>query len=80
VNYQQHLALAMVAFGEGDLDAALAGLNDAMAEAVRLDPEGPRVAELCGYLVQVRQKAGDAAGAAEAQARAEAIWARFPGL
>jgi hypothetical protein len=80
VNYQQHLALAMVAFGEGELDAALQGLQAALDEAGRLDPEGPRVAEVCGYLAQVRLKAGDQAGAASAQARADAIWARFPGL
>jgi hypothetical protein len=79
VNYQQHLALAMVAFGEGELDAALSGLEAALDEAGRLDPEGPRVAEVCGYLAQVRIRAGDPLGAAAAQARADAIWARFQG-
>jgi hypothetical protein len=78
MNYQQHLALALVAFGDNDLDGALAGLQAALAEACRLDPEGPRVAEVCAYLAQVQQKAGDTEAARATQARVDAIWARFP--
>jgi hypothetical protein len=79
MNYQQHLALALVAFGEGNLAAALTGLQAALAEAERVDPEGPRVAEVCSYLVQVHLKAGDAPAARRVQERLDAIWARFPG-
>ena len=78
MNYQQHLALALVAFGDGDLAAALAGLQTALAEASRVDPEGPRVAEVCSYLAQVQRQAGDGAGAAATQQRVDAIWVRFP--
>jgi hypothetical protein len=80
MNYQQHLALALVALGEGDLDGALAGLNAALAEAGRLDPEGPRVAEVCSYLAQVQIQAGRTEDARATQARVDAIWARFPEL
>ena len=80
MNYQQRLASALVALGEDDLPGALAGLGDALAEAERIDPEGPRVAEVCGYLARVQQQAGDAAAARSTQARVDAIWARFPEL
>ena len=80
MNYQQHLALALVALGEDDLAQALAGLSEALREASRLDPEGPRVAEVCSYLAQVQLKAGDLDAARATQARIDAIWARFPGL
>jgi len=79
VNYQQHLALALVALGDGDTAGALAGLQAALDEAARVDPEGPRVAEVCSYLVQVQRQAGDEAAAAATQQRVDAIWARFPG-
>ena len=79
MNYQQHLALALVALGEGDMAGALAGLNDALVEAERVDPEGPRVAEVCSYLAKVQEQAGDPEAARATQARVDAIWARFPG-
>jgi hypothetical protein len=79
MTYQQHLALALVALGEDDFVGALAGLQSALDEASRLDPEGPRVAEVCSYLAQVQLKAGDTEAARATQARVDAIWARFPG-
>jgi hypothetical protein len=71
--------LALVAFGEGNLDTALAGMQAALSEAERLDPEGPRVAEVCSYLAQVQRTTGDEEAARATQARMDAIWARFPG-
>jgi hypothetical protein len=80
MNYQQRLALALVALGDGDEAGALAGLADAEAEAARLDPEGPRVAEVLTYLAQLHRQAGREAEADAVLARVRAIHARFPGL
>ena len=80
MTYQQRLALALVALGEGDEAGAQAGLDAALAEAGRIDPEGPRVAEVLTYVAQVHLQAGRAVEAAAALARVRAIHARFPGL
>lgn len=80
MTYQQQLALALVALGDGDDEGAMAGLRAALAEAGRIDPEGPRVAEVLTYVVQVQRQAGRAAEAAASQERLRAIHARFPSL
>ena len=52
MNYQQHLATAMVHMGDADEAAALQSFLDALAEARRIDPDGPREAECLNYLAQ----------------------------
>ena len=80
MNYQQHLAQALIALGENDDAGAMAGLEAALAEAGRIDPEGPRVAEVLTYVIQVHRLAGRRAEAWAALERMKAIHARFPGL
>jgi hypothetical protein len=80
MTYQQLLAQALVALGEGDDAGAQAGLDAALAEAGRIDPDGPRVAEVLTYVAQVQRQAGRTAQADAALARVRAIQARFPGL
>lgn len=80
MNYQQHLSSALVALGEGDDAGALAALGLAEAEAARVDPEGPRVAEVLNYAAQVHVQAGRVAEARAALIRVTAIWERFPEL
>lgn len=77
MNYSQHLSSALVAFGSGDEAGALAELDLALAEAGRVDPEGPRVAEVLQYVAQLKGQMGRTAEADEAKAKATAIWKRF---
>jgi len=80
MDYQQHLAQAMLALGEDDEARALQQLREAEIEAARVDPEGPRVAEVLNYAAQVQAQAGRPAEARAALERVVAIWQRFPGL
>lgn len=80
MNYQQHLSTALVALGDGDDAGALAALALAEAEANRVDPEGPRVAEVLNYAAQMHVQAGRPAEARAALIRVTAIWERFPEL
>lgn len=80
MSYQQRLSEALQALGEGDDAAALAALGAAEAEAARVDPEGPRVAEVLNYTAQVQMQAGRAREARAALERVCAIWERFPQL
>lgn len=80
MNYRDHLSAALVALGSGDEAAALAALREAEAEAARVDPEGPRVAEVLNYAAQIQVQAGRPAEARAALERVAAIWERFPEL
>lgn len=80
MSYRGQLAAALVALGAGDEAAALAALGQAEAEAARVDPEGPRVAEVLNYAAQVHGQAGRPAEARAALERVAAIWERFPEL
>lgn len=80
MNYQQHLASALVAHGSGDEAGTFAELDLAMAEAGKVDPEGPRVAEVLNYIAQIHEQAGRQAEARVARERAAAIWASLPEL
>ena len=80
MTYQQLLAQALISLGEDDDAGAMAWLDDALAEAGRIDPEGPRVAEVLTYLVQVHRLAGRTADAWASLERLKAIHARFPQL
>jgi hypothetical protein len=77
MNYSQHLSSALVAFGSGDEAGAFAELDLALAEAGRVDADGPRVAEVLQYVAQLKAQLGHAEEARAAQARADAIWRRF---
>ncbi len=77
MTYQQLLSAALVKMGEGDFPGAELEMQAALAEAGRLDPEGPRQAEVYSYLAQLKLAAGDQAGYEEAKAKAEAIFRRF---
>ena len=78
MNYQQLLASALVIYGSGDEAGALAELDKALAEAARVDPEGPRVAEVLNYVALLHRDAGRSAQEQAVLARVAAIWARFP--
>lgn len=80
MNYQQLLAGALLSLADGDKAATLAGLDAALAEAGRVDPDGPRVAEVLSYMAQVHSQWGHAAEAEAAKTRFLAIQARFHDL
>jgi hypothetical protein len=80
MTYQQLVAQALISLGEDDDAGAMAWLDDAVAEANRIDPEGPRVAEVLTYVAQVHRLAGRKAEAWAALERLKAIHARFPQL
>jgi hypothetical protein len=80
MDYRQHLSQALLALGSDDEAEALAQLREAEAEAAKLDPEGPRVAEVLNYTAQVHSQAGRPADARAALERVTAIWERFPDL
>jgi hypothetical protein len=79
VDYRQHLAACMVAFGSGDEAATRRELDEAMAAAAAVDPGGPRVAEVLGLASQIHEQAGRPREARDAGALALAIWERFEG-
>jgi hypothetical protein len=78
MNYQQHLAMAMVHLGDNDEAAMQASLDAALAEASRVDPDGPRVAECYNYVAQVHTQAGRDAEARAALEKVVRIYERFP--
>ena len=80
MNYRDHLSAALLALGSDDEAAALLALGEAEAEAARVDPEGPRVAEVLNYAAQIHGQAGRHAEARAALERVAAIWERFPEL
>jgi hypothetical protein len=80
MNYQQLMSLALVTYGEGDVEGALRGLDQALAAAEAIDPNGPRVAEVLQTRAQVQAASGQAAGARAALERVLAIYGRFEGL
>ena len=74
--YQQFISQAMVAQAEGDDKAAEAFFKEALDEAEKVDPDGPRVAEACNYLGAFYQQEGRAAEAIAMVERATAIYER----
>jgi hypothetical protein len=77
VNYRQHIAAAMLKMGDGDRAAALLEFGAALDEAGRVDPEGPRVAEVLSTMSVFHAQAGEETQAAACRARAEKIFSRF---
>jgi tetratricopeptide (TPR) repeat protein len=80
MSYRDQLSQALVALGVGDETAALAALRAAEEEAARVDPDGPRVAEVLNYAAQIHMHAGRLTEARQALERVAAIWERFPAL
>ena len=78
MNYQQLLATAMVHLGDNDEAAAQGAFEAALAEAGRIDPDGPRVAECQNYLAQFHTQAGRAKEARAALEAVVRIYERFP--
>ena len=60
------------------MPGALAQLDLALAEAGKVDPEGPRVAEVLNYVAQLQSQAGRPAEARQALERVAAIWESLP--
>jgi len=68
--YHQLLAYAMACLASGDEAEAFKQIDLALQEAERIDPKGPRVAEVYGAMAQMHSQAGQtekAAGALEQQ-------------
>ena len=78
MNYQQHLANALVHIGDNDEAGALAAFDEALQEARRLDAGGPREAEVQNYLAQFHTQAGRSAEARAALERVASIYEKFP--
>lgn len=78
MNYSQYIATAMVHLGDNDEAAALASFNDALAEARKLDADGPREAEVQNYLAQFHTQAGRPADAKAALEAVVRIYEKFP--
>ncbi len=78
MNYQQHLANALVHLGDNDEAAALAAFHEALQEARRLDADGPREAEVQNYLAQFHVQAGRSVEARTALETVVRIYERFP--
>lgn len=78
MNYSQHIATAMVHIGDNDEAAARASFNEALAEARKLDADGPREAEVQNYLAQFHAQAGRPAEARAALEAVVRIYERFP--
>ena len=78
MNYMQHISTAMVHIGDNDEAGALASFNDALAEARKLDADGPREAEVQNYLAQFHTQAGRPAEARAALEVVVRIYEKFP--
>jgi tetratricopeptide (TPR) repeat protein len=78
MTYQQHLATAMVHLGDNDEAAALASFTDALNEAKRIDPDGPREAECLNYLAQFYTQASRHHEARVALEKVVFIYEKFP--
>jgi tetratricopeptide (TPR) repeat protein len=78
MNYQQHIATAMVHLGDSDEAAAQQSFLDALAEARRIDPDGPREAECLNYLAQFYTQASRHHEARVALEKVVLIYGKFP--
>jgi tetratricopeptide (TPR) repeat protein len=78
MTYQQHLATAMVHLGDNDEAAALASFQDALNEAKRIDPDGPREAECLNYLAQFYTQGSRHHEARVALEKVAFIYEKFP--
>ena len=70
----------MLRMGDGDSSGALAEFEAALVEAQRIDPEGPRVAEVLSTMAIFHGQGGAQAEAEACQARAAKIFSKFEGL
>jgi hypothetical protein len=78
MTYQQHLATAMVHLGDDDEAGALASFAAALAEARRIDPDGPREAECLNYLAQFYTQTSRSHEARVALEKVVFIYEKFP--
>jgi hypothetical protein len=77
VNYRQWISSALLKMGDQDHVGAAADFAAALEEAQRIDPEGPRVAEVLQYLAHFEEGQARPDEAAKHRAQAEAIFKRF---
>ncbi len=77
--YHQLLAYAMACLGSGDEPEALKQMDLALQEAQRIDPQGPRVAEVLGALAQLHAQAGRLDDAAQVLEQQIAITSKIEG-
>jgi hypothetical protein len=77
LNYTQLLAQAMLKMGEADRPGAEAEFQKALEEARRVDPRGPREAEVLSYLAHFHRQGGQEPEAQRFQEAAEAIFSRW---
>jgi Flp pilus assembly protein TadD len=67
----------MLKIGEQDVPGAEDEFNRALEAAKKVDPEGPREAEVLNYMALFYAQLGEAAKADSVKKRADAIFARF---
>jgi hypothetical protein len=78
MTYQQHLATAMVHLGDDDEAGALMAFSAALAEACRIDADGPREAECLNYLAQFYTQTSRNHEARVALEKVVFIYEKFP--
>lgn len=67
----------MLKMGDNDRAAALDEFNLALNEAQRIDPGGPREAEVLNYMVLFHDQLGETAQAENCRAAAQKIFVKF---
>ena len=80
MNYLQHISQAMLKMGDSDMSGAEAEFQVALAEARKVDPDGPREAEVLNYLALFYGQQGRQADADAASAKAGMIFKKFEDL
>jgi hypothetical protein len=77
MTYQQLLASAMLKMGDNDRAGALEEFEAALAEAQRIDPEGPREGEVLNYMALFHEQAGETNLAIQRRDAAKKIFSKY---
>jgi hypothetical protein len=80
LNYKQHLASAMLCIGDGDRQGALKEFEMALQEARRIDPQGPREAEVLMSRALFHEQSFEEEEASKCRLAANAIYLKFQDL
>ena len=77
MNYLQHISQAMLAMGGQNSAEAEEHFKLALEEARRIDPQGPREAEVLNYMALFYETQGDQIQAELAKKKADEIFSKF---
>jgi len=80
MTYQQLISAAMLKMADDDRVGALEEFKAALAEARRIDPQGPREGEVLNYMALFHGQGGEENEATRCRDEAAAIFSKFEGM